>query len=121
MSTSMTYKGYQARIEYDDDDRLFWGRLAGINDIVSFHADTVDGLRAAFEEAVDDYLDICVARGKAPQKPYSGKVMFRVAPETHRRAAIAADLAGKSLNQWAEELIEKATRELGSDKTPDAA
>lgn len=121
MSAAMTYKGYQARIEYDDDDRLFWGRLAGINDIVSFHADTVDALRAAFEEAVDDYLETCAARGKAAQRPYSGKVMFRIAPETHRRAAVAAELAGKSLNQWAEELIEKATRELRSDKMPDVA
>ncbi|MDJ0512674.1 MAG: type II toxin-antitoxin system HicB family antitoxin [Methyloceanibacter sp.] len=121
MSNAMTYKGYQARIEYDDDDQIFWGRLAGIHDVVSFHADSVEALRAAFEEAVDDYLDICAKRGKEPQKPYSGKVMFRVAPETHRRAAIAAELAGKSLNQWAEELIEKATRELESDDTQDAA
>lgn len=117
----MSYKGYQARIEYDDDDRIFWGRLAGINDIISFHADNVEELRMAFEEAVDDYLETCAKRGKEPQKPYSGKVMFRVAPETHRRAAVAAELAGKSLNQWAEELIEEATRNLGSDETQDAA
>ncbi|WP_193407067.1 type II toxin-antitoxin system HicB family antitoxin [Methyloceanibacter methanicus] len=107
----MSYKGYQARIEYDDDDRIFWGRLAGINDIISFHADNVEALRMAFEEAVDDYLETCATHGKEPQKPYSGKMMFRVAPEVHRRAALAAELAGKSLNQWAEELIDSATRD----------
>jgi len=117
----MSYKGYQARIEYDDDDRIFWGRLAGINDIVSFHADNVEELRMAFEEAVDDYLETCAARGKEPQKPYSGKMMFRVAPEVHRRAAVAAELAGKSLNQWVEDLIERATSKSNSDKKPRAA
>ena len=54
----MTYKGYAARIDYDDDDRIFTGlTIAGIRDGVGFHADTVDGLRQAFHEAVEDYLE----------------------------------------------------------------
>jgi predicted HicB family RNase H-like nuclease len=107
----MTHKGYSARVEYDDDDRIFWGRLAGINDIVGFHADNVKELRAAFEESVADYIETCAKVGKEPQKPYSGKMMFRVAPETHRRAALAAELAGKSLNQWGEDVLEKAAQD----------
>lgn len=106
----MTHNGYSARVEYDDDDLIFWGRLAGINDVIGFHGDNVKDLRAAFEEAVDDYLDHCMDVGKEPQKPYSGKMMFRVAPETHRRAALAAELAGKSMNQWAEDALDKAAR-----------
>jgi predicted HicB family RNase H-like nuclease len=104
----MAYKGYSARIEYDDEDRIFFGRLAGIRDGVGFHADTVADLRAAFEEAVDDYLETCAKVGKEPQKPYSGKMMFRVRAEVHQRAALAAELAGKSLNQWAEEVLDRA-------------
>ena len=111
MSKTMTYKGYAARIEYDDDDRIFTGRIAGIRDGVGFHADSVDGLRQAFHEAVDDYLETCAKVGKEPQKTYSGRVMFRVSPETHRKAALAAELCGKSLNQWAEEVLESATAE----------
>lgn len=107
----MNYKGYSARVEYDDDDGIFFGRIAGIQDGVGFHADTVADLKAAFREAVDDYIETCAKVGKEPQKPYSGKVMFRVNPETHRRAAIAAELSGKSLNQWAEDVLEAATRE----------
>lgn len=106
--SAMTYKDYQARIEYDSEDEIFFGRIAGIRDVVGFHADTVEGLKAAFREAVEDYLDACAAAGKTPQKPYSGKVMFRLDPETHRRAAIAAELSGKSLNQWAEDVIGEA-------------
>ena len=108
MSNTMNYKGYTARIEYDDEDGIFYGRLAGISDGVGFHADTVEGLRSAFHEAVDDYIETCAKAGKEPQKEYSGKMMFRVDPEVHRKAALAAELAGKSLNQWAEEALEKA-------------
>ena len=110
MTSTMTYKGYSARIGYDDEDRVFHGRIAGIRDGVGFHADNVDALRAAFREAVEDYLETCARIGKEPQKPYSGRMMFRVDPEVHRRAALAAELAGKSLNRWAEEVLERASR-----------
>ena len=108
MSNTMTYKGYSARIEYDDSDGIFVGRIAGIRDGVGFHADTVKGLREAFREAVDDYLETCAKIGKKPQRAFSGQVMFRVSPEVHRKAALAAELSGKSLNQWAEEVLARA-------------
>ena len=109
MSNTMTYKGYAARIEYDDDDGVFTGQIAGIRDGVGFHAESVEGLRQAFHEAVEDYFETCAKIGKEPQKFYSGRVMFRVSPETPRKAAVAAELSGKSLNQWAEEVLERAT------------
>lgn len=104
----MSYKGYQARVEFDADDRIFFGRVARIEDKVGFHADTVDDLIAAFHEAVDDYLETCAKLGRQPNKPYSDKLMFRVSPELHGQAAIAAKLAGKSLNSWAQEPLCKA-------------
>jgi predicted HicB family RNase H-like nuclease len=105
----MTYKGYAARIEFDAEDEIFFGRLAGIDDVIGFHADTVSELKTAFHESVDDYIETCRKIGKVPMKPYSGKMMFRVDPEIHARAAKAAELAGKSLNQWAEEVLDKAS------------
>ena len=108
MSNVMSYKGYLARVEYDDEDGIFTGRLAGIRDGVGFHADTVEGLRAAFHEAVEDYLATCARLGREPQRAYSGQMMFRVNPDVHRRAVVAAELAGKSLNAWAEEVLGKA-------------
>ena len=108
MSNVMSYKGYLARVEYDDEDGIFTGRLAGIRDGVGFHADTVEGLRAAFHEAVEDYLATCAKLGREPQRAFSGQMMFRVNPEVHRRAVVAAELAGKSLNAWAEEVLGKA-------------
>jgi predicted HicB family RNase H-like nuclease len=108
MSNSMSYRGYMARIEYDADDELFFGRLAGIRDGVSFHGDTVADLKAAFREAVDDYIAYCAKLGRDPQKPYSGNLMLRVDPQVHARAARAAELAGKTLNQWGEEALDAA-------------
>ena len=108
MSDILSYNGYQARVEFDAEDRIFFGRLAGINDGIGFHADTVEDLIAAFHEAVDDYLETCAKVGKRPDKPYSGNLMFRVDPEVHARAARAAMMAGKSLNKWAEDVLRAA-------------
>jgi predicted HicB family RNase H-like nuclease len=105
---TMSYRDYVAKIEYDSEDEVFFGRLAGITDGVGFHSDTVSGLKQAFHDAVDDYLETCAATGKQPQRPYSGKLMFRVDPQVHADAARAAFIAGKSLNQWAEETLAKA-------------
>ena len=113
MANTLTYRGYCARIEYDDEDGILTGQIAGIRDGVGFHAASVDELKAAFHEAVDDYIDTCAKTGKEPQKPYSGRVMFRVDPEVHRKAAIAAELSGKSLNQWAEDVLKRASRVVG--------
>ena len=95
----MTYKTYSARVEFDAQDNILHGRIAGIRDGVTFHASDVDELRRAFREAVDDYVETCAKIGKAPQKSYSGQLMLRVDPAVHASAARAAELAGKSLNQ----------------------
>ena len=104
----MSYGGYSALIEYDDEDGIFFGKLAGIRDGVGFHADNVADLKAAFQEAVDDYIEMCAKIGKSPQKPYSGNLMLRIDPLVHSKAALAAELAGKSLNQWSEEALDRA-------------
>ena len=69
----MTYQNYSAKIEYDPVDKIFVGHIVGIRDIVGFHGTTVDELEAAFHEAVDHYLEVCVKIGQEPQRPYSGK------------------------------------------------
>ena len=108
MST-MNYKGYAARIEYSDEDGCFIGHIAGIKDVIGFHAESVNELRVAFKEAVDDYLATCAKAGRAPQKPYSGKLMLRVPPEVHARAAMMAEAHGMSINQWAADVLSKAS------------
>ena len=111
MDGLMSYKGYIAKIEYDSEGEVFFGRLLGIKDRVSFDAETVDGLKKEFHDTVDDYLETCRQLGKSPDKPYSGNVMLRVDPTVHSKAARAAEGAGLSLNQWGERALKKAAEE----------
>ena len=108
---SMTYKGYAARIEYSDEDGCFVGHIAGINDIIGFHGESVGKLRARFREAVDDYLDTCAKLNRPPQKSYSGKLLVRFSPEVHAAVATAAEVSGKSINQWAAETLAEAANQ----------
>ena len=96
----MNYRGYAARVEYSDEDELLIGHVAGIKDVIGFHAESVSQLRAAFHEAVDDYLETCEKLGRQPQKTYSGKLSLRLEPTLHAQVAAQAELAHKSINQW---------------------
>jgi predicted HicB family RNase H-like nuclease len=104
----MKYKGYEARVEYDAQDRLFVGHLAGIRDVIGFHGESVDELEAAFRESVDDYVKACRELGQRPNRPASGKMMLRMPPELHASAVRDAELSGQSLNQWATEALKHA-------------
>ena len=106
----MKYKGYVARIEYDEDDRIFVGRLAGIDDIVSFHGTIVDELETAFHESVDHYLEVSDRTGRPAQKPYSGNLMLRINSDIHAAVATASQVQGKSINQWVAEVLDKAVQ-----------
>ncbi len=101
----MTHRGYAAKIEYSDEDGCLIGRVAGIQDILTFHGDSVDEIRRAFEEAVDFYISTCEERGREPQKPFSGRLMLRLPPELHARLAIQAQTEGRSLNSLVAEAL----------------
>jgi len=110
---TMSHKGYTARVEYDERDNIFVGRILGIRSIISFHGETVTELRSEFEQAVKEYLAECKKEGVQPEKPASGKLLLRVPPEVHGRALVAAQAAGKSLNQWATEVLQHAVEPGG--------
>lgn len=108
MTKTMTYNGYHGSVEYSPEDDCLHGRLLNINDIITYEGNSLAEIKTAFRGSVDDYLVFCAETGKNPDKPYSGKMMFRVAPEVHAKAALAAQLKGISLNQWAEEVLREA-------------
>jgi predicted HicB family RNase H-like nuclease len=108
MKNVMTYKGYTARIEFDQRDNIFIGKIIGIVDNITFHGETVKELQADFQAAIDHYTADCEATGRKPLKAASGKIMLRVSPEIHARALAMAKATGKSLNQWAEEVLGEA-------------
>jgi len=107
----MEYKGYVAKVEFDDEANIFHGEVVNIRDVVTFQGRSVDELRLAFEESVDDYLAFCAERGEEPEKPFSGRFVVRLSPEQHRQISLAAKRAGKSLNAW---VIERLTYTVAS-------
>jgi predicted HicB family RNase H-like nuclease len=109
----MNFQRYTARVEYDERDDIFVGRVLGLRSIISFHGRTVTELRREFASAIKDYLAGCAEQGISPEKPASGKLLIRVPPEVHSRALIKAQASGKSLNQWAMEALEQAVRAGG--------
>ncbi len=103
----MKYKGYYGSAHYSDEDRVFHGKLQFIRSLVSYKGDDVVGLRGAFEEAVDDYLDLCMEEGITPETPFKGSFNVRTGSELHCRAALYAKAKGTSLNMVVSDALEK--------------
>ena len=104
----MQYKGYRAAVVFDDSAGVFHGEVVDTRDVITFEGDSVEQLRKEFEVSIDDYLAVCAERGREPDRPYSGKIPLRVAPQVHRAAAAAARSEGKTLNAWLAETVERA-------------
>lgn len=100
MSDILEYKSYYATIDFSAEDEVFYGKIIGINDLVSFEGTTVAELKDAFYEAVEDYLETCEALGKEPEKTYKGSFNVRISSELHRKAARRATLQKMSLNDF---------------------
>ena len=95
MKSTISYKGYIARIEFDERDEIFVGKVLGITESITFHGETVKELKGDFQVAIDHYVADCAATGRTPLKTASGKMMLRISPETHTRALIVAKASGK--------------------------
>jgi predicted HicB family RNase H-like nuclease len=104
----LTYKGYQGRFEYDGDADIFHGDVLHITDVVTFQGRSIDELKTALADSVEDYFALCNKVGKHPQKPFSGRFNVRITPELHQRAAQTAATSGMSLNNWIANAVERA-------------
>ena len=105
----INYKGYYAKIEFDPEDHIFVGRIIGIRDVIGFHGESVTELESAFQEAVNNYLVACAKLRQEPNKSYSGNLMLRIPAEIHAAVASSAEVSGKSINQWAASVLDKAS------------
>ena len=104
----MEYKGYFAKVEFDDEADIFHGEVINLRDVITFEGTTVKELRKAFQDSVDDYLEFCAERGEDPDKPYSGRFVVRVEPELHKSIAIEARKKGASINSLVSEALSEA-------------
>lgn len=109
----ITYKDYVGSVRYSADAEVFFGKIEGIDDLVTFEGESVPQLKQAFHEAVHDYLEIARANGKEPEKTYRGSLNIRLKPDVHKQANRLALMKGKTLNQFINDAIEQA---IGNNK-----
>jgi predicted HicB family RNase H-like nuclease len=101
----LAYKGYQGCFDYDQEADIFHGQVMNLADVVTFQGRSIDDLKEALAESIDDYLEFCQLKGKTPEKPYSGRFNVRLDPQLHARLATKARIAGKSLNSLVAEAL----------------
>jgi len=105
----MNYKGYESRVEFDEDAGIFHGEVISLRDVITFQGTCVEELVKAFHDSVDDYLEFCGQRGEEPEKPYSGKIAVRMPPELHKAVALSARRKKESINSFICEALAKYT------------
>ena len=107
MSDMMTYKGYHGSVAYSDADKVLTGKIECIRDLVSYEGTDIHSLETAFQEAVDDYLQLCKEQGRDPEKPYKGSFNVRTGSTLHRRLAHIARARRKNLNAVVIDALQK--------------
>ena len=107
MNNVLTYKNFIGTVGYSSDDHLFYGKIEGIDDLVTFEGETVSALEIAFREMVDQHIADCKAEGKPVGKSYKGVLNIRISPGLHKKAAQSAIIRGITLNQMIKHALEK--------------
>ena len=110
MMNLMHIDGYRAIIQYDPDIEMFRGEFIGLNGGADFYAKDIEGLHKEGSISLRVFIEACEARGLEPGKAYSGKFNVRITPKLHAKAATAAAVLGKSLNQWVFDTLDHAVR-----------
>ena len=108
---TLKYKGYIGSVAYSEQDKVFFGKLEGIDALVNYEGESVAELTAAFHEAVDDYLALCEDIGQKPEKSYTGTFNVRISPATHRQIANRAMEAGISINAFVKKVLDEAVQQ----------
>ena len=106
MKDIIKYKEYIGSVHFNAEDEIFYGKIEGIDDLVTFEGKSVDKLKKAFQKAVEDYLETCKRYNKEAEKSYKGSFNVRINPELHRKVKQAAIKSGLSLNQFIQRAVE---------------
>ena len=99
MKNKMQYKGYFGSVNYNDFDKIFYGKVEYIRSLISYEGHDVESLQTSFQEAIDEYLALCQEKGIDPENPFKGSFNIRTGTDLHRRAVLAAQQRGINLNK----------------------
>lgn len=111
MKNVLIYKEFIGSVNFSADDNVFFGKVEGINDLVTFEGTSVQELKEAFEYMVEGYIEDCEEEGFPIIKSYRGNLNIRLKPETHKEASLKAIVKGISLNQFIQNAVERAVSE----------
>lgn len=107
MSNVLEYKGYYGTVEFSAADKVLFGKVIGVNSLISFEGESVQNLKEDFERAIDDYLEMCAEKNIEPEKAYKGSFNVRVSPELHKNLVLYSASHGQTLNSTVEEAIKQ--------------
>lgn len=107
-NNNLSYRGYEAKVEFDARHKILHGHVIGLRDVLLFEANTGADIESEFHATIDEYIDWCKSDGVEPEKPCNGNISLRLTPELHRALLIEADLEGISANQWIKYCLESA-------------
>jgi predicted HicB family RNase H-like nuclease len=107
MKDIIKYKDLIGSVRFSSEDKVFYGKIEGVDDLVTFEGKSVDELVSSFHEAVEDYIILCGEANKPVQKSYKGSFNVRIDPDLHKKASLLSANLGLSLNQLVEEAIQK--------------
>lgn len=94
----LKHKGYIGSVEYDIDGEYLHGKILFIDDCIIYDGNTIPELKKSFEDAVDEYLELCKEIDKQPEKTCSGTFNVRITPELHKQCVKIAYLKDMNLN-----------------------
>lgn len=115
---SLKYKGFIGSVQFSEDGGVFFGKIEGIDSLVTFEGSSIKELTDDFHSAVDDYLAFCKEQGIPAKKSYSGTLNIRISPATHNSIADYAAAEGITINAFIKRALEKAVKDPASIMMP---
>jgi predicted HicB family RNase H-like nuclease len=107
MKNVLHFEGFIGSVHFSEKDDCFFGKIEGIDDLITFEGQDVKELKRAFRGATKDYIELCKSTGKPLRKSYKGSFNVRITPELHKKAAQKSLMLGISLNKLVQKAIEK--------------
>ncbi len=105
MNNMLEYKGYYGTVDFSISDNILFGKIVGVQSLISYEGDSIQSLQEDFRQAIDDYLEMCAENNVQPEKTYKGNFNVRISPELHKNLALFASSKGQTLNATVEEAI----------------
>ena len=107
MKDRIKYKGFIGSVHYASEDRVFYGKVEGVNDLITFEGSTVNDLEEGFRHMVNEHIKDSTRNNIPLEKSYKGNLNIRLSPELHKKAAHNAARRGVSLNQYINDALKK--------------